>query len=114
MVKLVALLKRKPHLTREEFARRWLEDHTRISAQLPGLLGYRINIATSRQPGGSGEEPLYDGTAEMWWESIDAMETAFASEVGAAAGADADQFAEVRIHLYTDEHIIVPGPTASA
>ncbi len=110
MVKLIALLKRKPGISREEFARRWLDEHTRISAKLPGVQGYRINIASLRQPGGTDEEPLYDGTAEMWWESVDAMEAAFETEIGRLAGADADQFAEVRIHVYTDEHIVLPGP----
>lgn len=106
MVKLIAFLKRKPGMTMAEFEHRWVVEHTKISAQMPGLLGYRINIATERQPGGSA--PLYDGTAELWWESIDAMEAAFASEIGRAAGADADLFADVRIHLYTEEHIVVP------
>lgn len=110
MIKLVALLKRKPNLTMAEFERRWLEGHTPISTQLPGLLGYRVNIATPRQPAGTEAEPLYDGTAEMWWESIDAMEAAFASPIGSVAGADADEFAEVRIHLYTEEHDVLPGP----
>ena len=112
MVKLIALLKRRPNLSREEFARRWLHEHTQLSTQLPGLLGYRINIATQRQPD-AREEPEYDGTAEMWGESIDAMETAFASEIGIQAGADADAFAEVRIHVYTEEHLIMPGPEAA-
>ncbi len=110
MVKLIALLKRKPELSREEFARRWVEEHTKLSSRLPGLRGYRINVATSRQPEGTGPEPIYDGTAELWWDDIDAMEAAFATDLGRRAGEDADQFAEVRIHLYTTEHIIVPGP----
>ena len=110
MIKLIALLKRKPEYTREEFARRWLEDHIKLSARIPGVRGYRINIATPRQPEGTGEEPIYDGTAEMWWDSIDDMEAAFASDIGKAAGEDADQFAAVRIHVYTEEHDIVPGP----
>lgn len=110
MIKLIALLKRKPGITREEFARRWIEDHTRISSGLPGLAGYRINIASERQPAGVSGEPLYDGTAEMWWESIDAMEAAFETEAGRLAGADADEFAEVRIHLYTDEHVVAMEP----
>ena len=109
MVKLIALLKRKPGISPEEFERRWLEGHTPLSTRLPGLLGYRINMATARQPAGTGE-PLYDGTAEMWWESIDAMEAAFDSEIGVAAGADADQFCETRIHLYTEEYDVVSGP----
>lgn len=110
MVKLIALLKRKPGISREEFARRWLDEHTRISTELPGVQGYRINIASERQPAGMDVEPVYDGTAEMWWESVDAMEAAFATEIGRLAGADADQFADVRIHIYTDEHIVIPGP----
>jgi len=110
MVKLVAFLTRKPGITREVFARRWVESHAKMAAQLPALRGYRINIATGRQPEGTGREPIYDGTAELWWDSIEAMEAAFATELGQRAGADADEFASVRIHLYTTEHVIVKGP----
>jgi uncharacterized protein (TIGR02118 family) len=110
MVKLIALLKRKPGISKEEFAQRWLTEHTKLSTKIPGVCGYRINIATDRQPADTGNEPIYDGTAEMWWESIEAMEAAFATDQGKAAGADADQFADVRIHIYTEEHVIMPGP----
>lgn len=110
MVKLVAFLKRKPGISRDEFARRWVEKHSRMAAQLPGLRGYRINIAAVRQPEGTKPEPIYDGTAELWWDSIEAMEAAFASPLGQRAGTDADEFSSVRIHLYTTEHVIVPGP----
>ena len=110
MVKLIAFLKRKPGMTSEEFAQRWVNEHTKISSQLPGVRGYRINIATERQPDGTGNEPLYDGTAEMWWDSIDDMEASFATELGQRAGADGDSFTTVRLHLYTTEYEIVPGP----
>ena len=50
MIKVIALLKKKPGYSQEEFRRRWVEDHTRLSAQLPGLKGYRINIALPDQP----------------------------------------------------------------
>jgi uncharacterized protein (TIGR02118 family) len=110
MVKLIALLKRKPGISKEEFAQRWLTEHTKLSTKIPGVCGYRINIATDRQPADTGNEPIYDGTAEMWWDSIEAMEAAFATDQGKAAGADADQFADVRIHIYTEEHVIMPGP----
>ena len=105
MIKLIALLKRKPGLSSEDFAKRWLHEHTKLSSQLPGLLEYRINIATPEQP--DGTEPLYDGTAELWWESFEAMEASFASEIGKAAGADADEFCEVRLHVYTEEHFVM-------
>jgi uncharacterized protein (TIGR02118 family) len=110
MIKLIALLKRKPGLTREEFARRWLNDHVKLSSKMPGLRGYRVNIAIDHQPEGDGVEPPYDGTAELWWDSVQAMEDAFNSPEGKTAGEDADQFAQVRIHIYTEEHDVVPGP----
>jgi uncharacterized protein (TIGR02118 family) len=110
MIKLIALLKRKPGLTREEFAQRWLNDHIKLSSKMPGLRGYRVNIAIDHQPDGDGVEPVYDGTAELWWDSVEAMEAAFDSKEGKIAGEDADHFAALRIHLYTEEHFIVPGP----
>jgi hypothetical protein len=38
------------------------------------------------------------------------MEAAFDSVEGKVAGEDADKFAEVRIHIYTEEYSVVPGP----
>ena len=108
MIKLIALLKRKPGMTQEEFAERWVKEHTKISSKLPNCRGYYINICTPRQPAGTGEEPLYDGTAELWWDSVDDMEASFDTEIGKLAGADGDAFTVVRMHLYTEEHTIIP------
>jgi uncharacterized protein (TIGR02118 family) len=110
MIKLIALLKRKPGISKEEFVQRWLKEHIKLSTKIPGVRGYRINIATVHQPDGDSVEPIYDGTAELWWDSIEAMEAAFATNEGIVAGADADQFADVRIHIYTEENVIIPGP----
>ncbi len=114
MVKLIALLKRKPGITRQEFAQRWLKEHLKLSTKMPGVRGYRVNIATEHQPDGDGVEPIYDGTAELWWDSMEAMEAAFESQEGKIAGADADEFADVRIHIYTEEHVAIPGPEKRA
>ena len=46
MVKLIAFLKRRPGIGKEEFARRWVESHAKMTAQLPGLRGYRINFCS--------------------------------------------------------------------
>jgi len=107
MVKLVALLKRKAGMSREEFKRRWLIEHTKLSSKLPGCVEYRINLAIAHQPGGDGIEPLYDGTAELWWESVEAMEKSFAAEIAKIAGDDADSFCDARIHIYTEEYLVV-------
>lgn len=113
MVKLIALLKRKPGISMEEFERRWVEEHAKLSTQIPGIRGYRINIALPQQPEGTGE-PIYDGTAELWFDSVEAMEEAFDTDIGVRAGADADEFAGVRIHLYTKEYVIVEGPEGAS
>lgn len=109
MVKLIALLKRKPGISQEEFKKRWVEEHIKISGKLPGLKGYRINLSLDQQPDESlvEGEPIYDGTAELWWDSIEEMERSFDSEIGKKAGEDADQFAGIRIHIYTEEHTIL-------
>lgn len=102
MVKLVALLKRKEGLSREAFAKWWITDHAPIAKQLPGLRGYRINLTMP-----SEEEPMFDGTAELWFDSVEAMEAAFSSPIGVRAGEDADAHTRLRVHLYTEENIIV-------
>jgi uncharacterized protein (TIGR02118 family) len=107
MIKLIAFLKRKPGMTMEEFKQRWVVEHTKISAQLPGVHGYRINIAIEEQETG---EPRYDGTAELWWDSLEDMKASFATQIGILAGQDGDAFTSLRVHLYTEEFIIVPGP----
>lgn len=102
MVKLVALLKRKDGMTREAFANWWLHEHAPLARQLPGLRGYRINLTMP-----SDEEPMFDGTAELWFDSVEAMEAAFASPLGVRAGEDADAHTKTRVHLYTHENVIV-------
>ncbi|HBY96897.1 MAG: EthD domain-containing protein [Ardenticatenaceae bacterium] len=49
----------------------------------------------------------FDGTAEMWWDSVAEMEAAFETEIGQQAGADADAHCSERYHIYTEEHVII-------
>ena len=44
-VKLIALLKAKPGLSRDEFAQRWVEGHAPLTLRFKNLKGYRINVA---------------------------------------------------------------------
>ena len=105
-VKLIALLKAKPGISRKEFERRWLEDHVPLNLKFKNLKGYRVNIAMDEFQDFDGELP-YDGTAELYWDSLDEMHEDFASEEAKIAGADADEFAVVRTHIYTNEHIVL-------
>ena len=112
MIKLVALLKRAPGLSIEDFRHRWLHEHTKLSALLPDCREYRINFV-DRSDGivaAPDGEPPYDGTAELWWDDRATMEASFASHQAQTAGEDADSFCSVRLHLYCDsEHLVVRG-----
>jgi uncharacterized protein (TIGR02118 family) len=104
-VKLIALLKAEPGMSRAEFEKRWVEDHAPLVLKFKNLKGYRINVAIDEYQEIEGELP-YDGTAELWWDSLEELQEDFASAEGQAAGADADSFTVVRTHIYTREHIL--------
>jgi uncharacterized protein (TIGR02118 family) len=63
-IKIMALLRRKKGLTREDFLRQWEEKHGPLLVQsLPGLRTYIQNRALELPPHG---EPPIDGFDEMW------------------------------------------------
>jgi uncharacterized protein (TIGR02118 family) len=104
-VKLIALLQAKPGMSRSEFEKRWVNGHTPLTLKMKHLKGYRVNIAIEEYQEIEGELP-YDGTAELWWDSLEELKEDFASQQGKIAGADGDLFTVVRTHIYTREHII--------
>jgi uncharacterized protein (TIGR02118 family) len=104
-VKLIALLKAKPGMSRSEFEKRWVAGHTPLTLKMKHLKGYRVNIAIEEYQEIEGELP-YDGTAELWWDSLEELKEDFASLQGQSAGSDADLFTAARTHIYTREHII--------
>jgi uncharacterized protein (TIGR02118 family) len=103
-VKLIALLKARPGMSRSEFERYWIEEHAHLNLKLKNLRGYRVNIALEDYQ--DVEDLPYDGTAELWWDSIEEMEEDFKSAEGKFAGADADSFTSLRMHIYTREHVV--------
>ena len=104
-VELIAFLKAKPGMSRADFERRWVGEHAPLALKFKNLKGYRINIAIEEYQEIEGELP-YDGTAELWWDSLEDMHEDLESPEGQASGADADSFTVVKMHLYTREHII--------
>ena len=106
MIKVIALVRRRPDLDRDEFVRRWTEEHVRLSSAL-GMSPYRINIA--REPQDDGSTPPYDGTAEMHWPDLETFRAALASPAGVLAGDDVARFAESVELVVVDEHVVVSG-----
>ena len=104
-IKMVVLVRRRPDLTRDQFAAYWLGTHAPMAAG-QGMLGYRVNVAEDPQP--EGATAPWDGTAEIIWRSVEHMAEAMASEVGVLAAADVEHFAEHIEYVVTREHVVVP------
>ena len=103
MFKMMILLKKKPTLGSEEFAKYWLETHSPLAKKLPGLRRYVVNVV--RRP--PNREPDYDGVVELWFDDIGSMRKAFTSSEGVATEKDAEAFASSLTTMYIEEHNIV-------
>lgn len=103
-IKLIALLKAKPGMSRDEFKKRWVDEHALFTLKFPNLKGYVINVRIEEFQQEAGELP-YDGTAELYWDSLAEMQADFDTEEAKIAGADADSFTVIRTHIFTEEFI---------
>ena len=94
MVKLVFCLRRLPHLSRAEFQRYWLEQHGPLVRSHAATLHIRRYVQTHTDDlpltdalrATRGAPEPYDGVAELWWDSADALAAATASDAGRQAG----------------------------
>ena len=86
---MVELLVGKDEYSHEEFVERWQGDHAEIAKELPGLKGYSTSVPVNP------EDVEYDGVLKLTFESVEAMNEAWASEVGEDVMADAAEFVEV-------------------
>lgn len=92
MIKFVVVLSRKTGMTRKDFSAYLRTTHKSFARGLPGLKHYVQNHPAAdakRQP------PAWDAVVELYWESCEAMEAAWASPEGAAATADLEAFADL-------------------
>lgn len=108
MIRRVALLRRAPLLTKQEFVDHWLEQHAPLARDLPGLRGYRINVIA-----GEGNETEWDGLGELWFDSAAAAAAAFeTAPLSEMVAADLGAFVGERKAFFVEEHVIVPPPEA--
>jgi uncharacterized protein (TIGR02118 family) len=126
MIRLVFLLRRKPGTSRTEFQRYWREEHGPLVASVQmkiGALRYvqghtlddPMNAGAAEARGGM--EPIYDGVAELWWESEQALGAALATDAGRKAGAllleDEQKFIDLPsspLYLTHEYPQVNPGP----
>jgi len=105
MIKVFSLLKGREDWTREQFHKWWIEEHVPYAVKLPGLRKYKVSL-TKGSTTHEGEEP-FDGVAELWFDSRDALEAAWGSDVGLEAVGHSKANVSNRVVLITDEHEII-------
>lgn len=89
MIKVVEFVVRDDERTHEEFADYWLDEHSPIASELPGLKRYVTSLPTDP------ERADYDGVLELYFEDTGAYADAFESDAGERTLADARAFLEV-------------------
>ncbi len=94
MIQLVFCLTRRVHLSREAFLARWLDVHGPLVREHAAALGIRRYVQVHTLPPATfariaaarGGPAAYDGVAELWFDSLDAMAAAAATPEGRRAG----------------------------
>jgi uncharacterized protein (TIGR02118 family) len=112
MIKMVVEVWKKPELSDEAFAKRWLGEHGALVKKNARAMGFVRYIQSHKQPSaaidafgeGRGWKRPPDGLTEVWWESEAAMHAAMSSPEGQAASAE----------LAADEVKFTDGPKLSA
>lgn len=85
LLKRISTLKRRPDVMEEDFCREW-KIHGDYVQKMPGVSGYRQNVIIGRElvkgePCGYEDLPI-DGIVELWFESTETLNAAFASDPG--------------------------------
>ncbi|GBC74728.1 hypothetical protein HRbin06_00035 [archaeon HR06] len=103
VVKLLAKAYPKEGMKKEEFKDYWLNKHAPLAKRMPKLRKYVISIVENSE----GEEPGYQGIAELWFDSLEDMRIAFNSPEGKKAVEDVKNFCRKVTTVTLEEHVII-------
>jgi uncharacterized protein (TIGR02118 family) len=102
MLKVISLLKRKEGMSLEEFRVWAMEEHPPLGKKLPGMRHYRMSVILEDNP-----DLPYHAVSEFWFDDNDARLAAFGTPEGKAAAEDAAAHCSSRVHLLTEEKVII-------
>ncbi len=97
--KAVILLARRDDMTAEDFRHWWLDEHAPLAAQLPGVRRISFNVVD--------DATEIDGVSELWFDSRDDFDAAYATDLGKAVAADSMANVRSRTRLFVSEHVIL-------
>jgi len=105
MIKLLAVIHKRPDMSRDEFLRYWREVHAPLAKEMPGVRAYMINPTLEAF---GTEIPPFDGVAELWFDDAVAARTAFASPAGRATTEDLPNFTQAeKVQVVIAEEIAI-------
>jgi uncharacterized protein (TIGR02118 family) len=108
VVKLIYCISKKPEMSIEEFQRYWRDVHAPIAAKIPGVRRYvQCHVVPETYAGRTA--PAFDGAAELWWDSLEAMRAATGTpEVQAALDDEKNFIDHTRVASFiTVENVVV-------
>jgi uncharacterized protein (TIGR02118 family) len=91
MVKLVEFVSRRPGMEVEAFQEYWRTVHGPLAAKIPMIRHY-VQCHTRLSAYRAGRQPLYDGVAEVWFDSTEAMRQSEKTPEYAVVRADEPNF----------------------
>lgn len=100
MFKAIVLLTRRDGMSHEEFRDWWLGSHAALARDLPGLRRAVFNLV-------SNDETGFDGVTELWFDSREAFDAAYASDHGRRVAEDSLAHVSRRERLLVDERALV-------
>ncbi len=101
MIKVVAVIQAKTELSRDEFLHLWNVEHPDYVRKLPGIRRYRQNPAIEHRKGWP-----FSGMAELWFDSVADVRTAYAGEEAKLLFAHEDLFLDSVQWFLADEREI--------
>ena len=96
--KAIILLSRRADMTHEQFLSWWFDEHAPLAAQLPNVRRIVFNA--------THEHDDIDGVSELWFDSREAFDVAYASELGKQVAADSMAHVRSRVRVFVDERFV--------
>ena len=102
MLKVMSLMKRGEGMSYEAFKMWALEEHPVLAKAIPGMRHYRMSVVLEDSP----DLPCH-AVSEFWFDDNEARVAAFSTPEGKAAAEDAAAHCSSRVHLLTEEKVII-------
>jgi uncharacterized protein (TIGR02118 family) len=98
-MKVMVGLVRREDMSRDDFQQWWIDEHAPLARTLPGVRRIRFNVLDEDAP--------FDGIAELWFDSAEAADAAYATAIGKAVAADSIAHVASRVRMLADEREIL-------